>query len=112
MSNRKINDFGKELDKLRYFLPNYLQEHGLDVRNGHKIKCLNPEHNDRTPSMSMFETEEGYPLIRCHGCGTTMDIFNVAHILEDRPIMGPGFVNDTISYLANKYGVEIEYKSL
>ena len=112
MSNRKINDFGKELDKLRYFLPNYLQEHGLDVRNGHKIKCLNPEHNDRTPSMSMFETEDGYPLIRCHGCGTTMDIFNVAHILEDRPIMGPGFVNDTVSYLANKYGVEIAYKSL
>lgn len=112
MSTRKVSEFGEQLNKLKVFLPEYLKEHGLDVMNGHKIKCLNPDHNDRTPSMSMFEAEEGYPLVRCHGCGTTMDIFNAAHILEDKPLMGPGFISDTVNYLADRFGVEIAYKAL
>ena len=112
MSTRKITDFSESLNKIRLHLPAYLKSHGYDVSNGHKIKCLSPDHDDRTPSMSLFEAEQGYPLIRCHGCGTTMDIFNVAHILEDKPSMGPGFISDTVSYLAEKYNVEVAYRNL
>lgn len=108
----RISDFQEQLQKVKQFLPQYLAEHGLDVNNGRKIKCLNPNHDDSNPSMSMFMAEEGYPLVRCHGCEATMDIFSAAHVLEEKPIMGPGFVNETVSYLAEKYNIEIAYKSL
>ena len=112
MSLKKISNIEKQLDSIRHFIIPYLKEHGYDVEHGHKISCLSPDHNDSNPSMSAFESEEGYHLIRCHGCGVTMDIFNVAHIIEDKPIIGPGFINDTVTYLADKYGVELQYKNL
>lgn len=112
MSLKKISNIEKQLDSIRHFIIPYLKEHGYDVEHGHKISCLSPDHNDSNPSMSAFESEEGYHLIRCHGCGVTMDIFNAAHIIEDKPIIGPGFINDTVTYLADKYGVELQYKNL
>lgn len=112
MSIKQLTDFKTQMDKLRMFLPQYLEEHGHDVKDGHKIRCLSPDHDDHTPSMSMFNTEEGYPLLRCHGCNTVMDIFNVANVLEGRPIMGAGLIDNTATYLADKYGVELVYKKL
>lgn len=112
MSYRKISDFESQLDSIRMFLPAYLHEHGLNVENGKKICCLNPEHNDHNPSMSMFMAEQGYPLVKCMSCGSTMDIFNAAHVLENKPMSGPGFVDNTVAYLADKYGIELVYRKL
>ena len=112
MSYRKISDFENQLDSIRMFLPAYLHEHGLNVENGKKICCLNPDHNDHNPSMSMFMAEQGYPLVKCMSCGSTMDIFNAAHVLEDKPMSGPGFVDNTVAYLADKYGIELVYRKL
>lgn len=112
MSYRKISDFENQLDSIRMFLPAYLHEHGLNVENGKKICCLNPDHNDHNPSMSMFMAEQGYPLVKCLSCGSTMDIFNAAHVLEDKPMSGPGFVDNTVAYLADKYGIELVYRKL
>lgn len=112
MSYRKISDFESQLDSIRMFLPAYLHEHGLNVENGKKICCLNPDHNDHHPSMSMFMAEQGYPLVKCMSCGSTMDIFNAAHVLEDKPMSGPGFVDNTVAYLADKYGIELVYRKL
>jgi DNA primase catalytic core len=100
------------LSKLRSFLPEYLLEKGYDISNNRKILCLNPNHDDHTPSMSSFEAEQGYPLIRCHSCDVTYDIFNAVHIVEGKPLVGPGFVTDTVTYLGNKYGVEIPTREL
>lgn len=112
MSYRKISDFENQLDSIRMFLPAYLHEHRLNVENGKKICCLNPDHNDHNPSMSMFMAEQGYPLVKCMSCGSTMDIFNAAHVLEDKPMSGPGFVDNTVAYLADKYGIELIYRKL
>ena len=112
MSTKKISEFQEQLKKIKQYLPQYLKEHGYDVERGHKIRCLNPDHNDSNPSMSAFNTDDGVPLIRCHGCETILDIFGAAHLIEEKPIMGPAFVSDTVTYLADKYGVEISYKSL
>lgn len=112
MESKKLKSFEDQLSKIKPFLPQYLKEMGYDVEHGHKIRCLNPEHDDRTPSMSMFETDKGYPLLRCNGCETIVDIFTAAHIVEGRPIVGPGFIQDTVPYLADKYGIEIAFKNL
>lgn len=112
MSYKKLTDFDSQLDKIRMYLPTYLRDHGLDITGGKKIRCLNPDHDDHNPSMSMFMAEQGYPLVKCMGCGTTMDIFNAANVLEDRPLMGPGFIDNTVSYLADKYGIELTYRKM
>lgn len=112
MSYKRLTDFDGQLNTIRMFLPSYLREHNIDVTGGKKIRCLNPDHNDSNPSMSMFNAEQGYPLLKCMGCGTTMDIFNVANVLEDKPIMGPGFIDNTVSYLADKFDVELTYRKM
>ena len=82
MESKKLKSFEDQLSKIKPFLPQYLKEMGYDVEHGHKIRCLNPEHDDRTPSMSMFETDKGYPLLRCTGWEARVDIFTAAHIVE------------------------------
>ena len=112
MSLVKIDSFNEQRDQLKKFLPEYLKEMGHDVTNGRKILCLNPEHDDNSPSMSVFEGQDGVPICHCFSCGYNLDIFTAAHVLEHKPMIGPGFVQDNVMYLANKYGVDIETRSL
>lgn len=112
MSNANIDSFNSKLVELRGKLPDFLLEKGLDVRNGKKICCINPEHNDRNPSMSMYETEHGYPVVHCFGCSAHYDIFNVSHIFDNRPIVGPGFFHDNVRFLADKYKIDIPLRQL
>lgn len=111
MSSVKVDNIEKELAKLKPFLGDYLAEHGIDIRNGRKFKCINPEHDDRHPSMSTFNADDGTPLAHCFSCGFSSDIFRAAHVLEDKPIVGAGFIKDNVLYLAEKYGVEISTRA-
>lgn len=112
MSLMKIESFEEQLEKIRGHLPDYLKEHGYDITNGRKIKCINPEHDDRSPSMSAFEVKEGTPAVHCFSCGYAADIFQAAHVIEHRPIQGPGFIDDNVLYLAKKYDIDIPTKPL
>lgn len=114
MSFIKIKNLEDQLVKIKMFLPQYIEEkHGVDVASGKKICCLNPHHDDKSPSMSMFRVREtNVPLMKCHSCGIVMDLFNVCHVTEHRPIVGPGFVDDTVVYLAKKYNVDLEFARL
>lgn len=96
-------NFGQIKDKLQ----DYLLEKGLDTRNGKKIKCINPEHNDKSPSMSVFKHDSGYPLARCNSCGFIADIFTACHVLEEKPVTGPAFLHENVKYLADKYNIEV-----
>lgn len=113
MSFIKIKNLEEQLVKIKSFLPDYIQEkHGVDLSSGRKIHCLNPSHDDKSPSMSMFRTSDNIPLLKCHSCGVTLDIFNACHITEHRPIVGPGFIDDTVVYLSKKYDIPIEMAKL
>lgn len=112
MSFHKISNIEQQLDKIRKFLPEYLREHGMDISHGRKILCINPNHDDRSPSMSAFDTVQGHQLVKCFSCGFVGDIFNAAHALEHKPIMGPGFIDDTVMYLANKFNVELDIQTM
>lgn len=64
------------LDELRKRLPEYMAQRGQVVgeRGKKMIRCINPSHNDKTPSMNYI------PLSRrlyCFGCGAKYDIFDV-----------------------------------
>jgi DNA primase catalytic core len=43
-----------------------------------------------------------------HNCGTAGNIFHAVHFLENKPLTGIGFYEDTLKYLADKYEVEYE----
>lgn len=110
MSFIKIKNLEDQLAKIKMFLPVYLEEKlKIDMSSGKKILCLSPEHDDRSPSMSLFRSKDmNTPLLKCHSCGVVMDIFNACHVIEHRPLVGPGFIDDTVSYLASKYEIEME----
>lgn len=47
-----------------------------------------------------------------HNCQTKGGIFNAAHFLEGKPLHGPTFISETVSYLADKFGVQLEVEPL
>lgn len=108
----KLDNFEKQLDKIREFLPDYLNDHGLDVSNDRKICCINPKHDDRNPSMSLFSVGGKVGSVHCFSCNFSADIFTAAHVLEHKPKIGPAFISDNVLYLANKYDVEVSVKQL
>ena len=61
---------GKDLGLLpiKSKLPEYLLDNGLDVSNSRKILCINPDHDDRSPSMSIFYPREEEPVVHCFSC--------------------------------------------
>lgn len=66
-------EMAKEQAKRR--LEEYLRDKGIDTSKN--FKCLNSDHDDKTPSMS-FDRERNK--IHCFGCGVDWDIFDlVAH---------------------------------
>lgn len=108
----KLDSFEEQLDKIRMMLPEYLKEQGLDVTDGRKICCINPGHDDKSPSMSLYEPKEGNYVVHCFSCSCSYDIFTAAHVLEHKPKMGPGFIHDNVLYLADKYDIEVSVKQL
>lgn len=103
----KLANLDEVLKKLRGFLPQYLAEHEIDI--GSNFSCLNPKHSDSNPSMSCAQNPEN---AYCFSCGATADIFQAAHWLEDKPVSGPGFIQDNVMYLAEKFGIEVELEEM
>lgn len=60
----------KEL--LRPYIEEYLMQKGLPLRS--KFTCLNPDHEDKHPSMSYHRESKS---VRCFACGKVYDIFDL-----------------------------------
>ena len=99
----KIANLEEVMKNLRGFLRQYLAEFGIDTSKN--FSCLNPRHEDNNPSMSCGQNPEN---AYCHACGVTCDIFQAAHWLEDKPIIGSAFIEENVMYLASMFGVEVE----
>lgn len=104
----KIKNFEDVTKNIQKHLPEYLGKHGIDTSRN--FQCINPKHNDSSPSMSIIRPDE----IRfyCHGCGCTGDIFDAMHFLEGKPIAGNAFMHETLTKAAEDYGVEVERTEL
>lgn len=60
------------VDRLREYLPDYLRRSGRTVRG--RMRCINPAHRDRDPSMSYDAKARR---LHCFGCGKSYDLFDV-----------------------------------
>ena len=53
-------------------------EFGVSLSN-RDIRCLNPAHDDKTPSMHYYPDGENGPSLRCFGaCDSSFDVFDAA----------------------------------
>lgn len=63
-------DQAKDIAKGR--IAEYLRSKGIDPKR--KFNCLNPEHNDTNPSMSLYAQANN---VHCFACGASYDIFSL-----------------------------------
>lgn len=67
----------KSIDDFKPLLADYLSnKHGINNLNN-PFTCLNPNHEDRHPSMSYTEK---YQICKCFSCGASYDIFDLIGI--------------------------------
>ena len=93
--------------QLKPFLPQYLEEHGINTTKN--FKCLNPKHEDNNSSMTVRQHPEA---AFCFGCGAVCDLFKAASILENKPEKGRAWVEENVLYFAKKYGIQAELADL
>jgi len=110
MSRRDDPAFEALLKKVRAYLPDYLQEHGVTFTQAGKTCCIHPQHNDKTPSMGYLKRNDTEPetFLKCFGCGRVLDIFHAANIFDGKPLDGKGFLFDNVYFLAEKYRIPHE----
>lgn len=104
----KINNFSQATKDLQAYLPDYLSKQGIDTSRN--FKCLNPNHQDNKPSMSLVKPDN----IRafCFSCSRSYDLFDAVNVLENKPLNGSGFVTETLPYLSEMFGVQLEHLEL
>lgn len=76
ITDSKRQGLPQYLEDLKEMLPSYLQtNHGL---KGIKkpFKCLNPDHTDNNPSMSIVKGSAGKK-VHCFACNATYDIYDI-----------------------------------
>lgn len=68
----------KQVEQLKGMLPQYLDILGVSTKG--PFKCLNPNHMDKTPSMSLNAKDGRH--VHCFGCGATWDTFDLIAVNE------------------------------
>jgi replicative DNA helicase len=76
----KLSDYEK--DALKQKLPEYMAMYDVQLKPNKNILCINPAHNDTTPSMG-YKADEHY--LHCFSCGESYDIFAACEALEGIP---------------------------
>lgn len=105
--NQRINDINDIAERVKAYLPQYLTEQGHQPPvSGKKFKCINPDHNDTSPSCGLVPNSDD-KIFHCFSCNVSGNIFHAANFLEGKPVSGRGFMSDNLLYLAQKYGVEV-----
>ena len=79
--NQKI-DYEQIKEEAKSYLPNLLAELGIDNLSKN-FRCINPNHNDSTPSMTYYADTH---CVHCHGCGFHGDIFDVYSLVSNKPV--------------------------
>lgn len=106
MQIRKIDQL---IEEVRTCLPDYLKLHGREVGGKKNFKCPNElyhKNGDAKPSANIVPGSNN-TIFKCFTCGSG-DIFHAAHYLEGKPLRGPGFLQETLIYLADKFKIPYE----
>ena len=93
-------------EALKYFNNNFLKfllslnlEGNLKKDGKGNIRCLNPEHEDKNPSM-FFQSK--YKRLKCCACGISMNIFDVISV-----VYGLKSFNEQVEKAAEIFNIEI-----
>jgi hypothetical protein len=90
-------------------LKDYLNEQGITIDNNGFFRCINPAHPDHNPSCHIVNAGEGKDIIfHCFSCLTNGTLFHAVHYLENKPLTGVGFYEETLPYLCKKYNIPYE----
>lgn len=90
-------------ERVSDYLSDKFPERAEQIRNRKQFRCINPEHQDDTPSMHV--NPDGMR-VRCFGqCARSMDIFDLADMFEELPSTGTEFYSKTVPTLAARYGI-------
>lgn len=63
----------------KILLERYLEQNGFPTKKNAKFSCMNPEHEDKNPSMS-YNPKNG--TVHCFSCGKTYDIYSILMDIE------------------------------
>ena len=107
----KIKNLGEVILAIKSHLEEYLNEQGIETKKGN-FNCIHPEHKDEHPSCHLYKKDNGDHKGYCFSCGKGFDIVDACSILEGKPRTGKGWATETIKYLADKYGEEIQIEEL
>jgi len=104
------NDFFEEIAQLKENLKKYtmlyLSEFNIKPDSRGFLKCLHPDHDDHSPSMSWYKDAQ---LFHCFSCNRNMDIFELAGSFENKPMNGKEFIVNNLFYLAKKFNERYEH---
>lgn len=100
------NELEGLIERVKDFLPQYLETQGINLTPKGLFKCINPDHNDSNPSAGVIPGSDN-KIFHCFSCCVSGNIFLAAHYLEGKPLNGPGFVTDNVIYLAKKFGIDV-----
>jgi DNA primase catalytic core len=104
-----IKNYEEVIEKIKLKFPDYLEEKGINTKRN--FYCLNPKHKDEHASMGLVP-KSNFTKAHCFSCKHFADIFDAAHVLENKPKNGPNHITETVMYLADKYGIPVEKKEL
>lgn len=98
-----IND--QAIDEIKTHLKDYLEEKGLNTRK--LFTCLNPQHDDKHPSMSYDDKRN---IVKCFSCNSSYDLISL-YALDNNLDNSKDFIR-IINELALKYNVSIKNNAL
>lgn len=103
LSNTRLNDV---IEKLQDQLVPYLKSQNVQFTSTGKFTCINPAHDDSTPSSSVVPNSLDR-VAHCFGCSLSYSIFGAANFLEGMPQAGPAWVSTTIKTLCERFNIDM-----
>lgn len=101
----RIKNFDEVVERIKSHLVDYLEEQGINTKTN--FNCIDKDHEDQVASCGVMKQSD-FTKWHCFGCGTFGDIFDACASLEGKPDSGPEYIKETVLYLADKYGIEIQ----
>lgn len=66
-------------ETIKNMLRNFLTEE-MSIRDPDLFRCINPNHEDRNPSMSLYKARDGFEYAKCFSCNVHYDTFDAVAI--------------------------------
>lgn len=89
------------IEEIKTHLKDYLQDKGLNINK--PFTCLNPQHNDKHPSMSYDDKRN---IVKCFSCNNSYDLISL-YAIDNNLDNNKDFIK-IIDELAIKYNIDVK----